>query len=109
MTNRLHALILSIAAHGVRLGNVLGALGLLALAAALVLALSSCSSGPQTPVTTTPLHISVTINAVDGGMVEDSDVLIDRSAASADPQTTGNDNRGVRVDPQTSVSATGPQ
>ena len=131
MTNRLHSLILTPVAFGPPpwLGRTLGALGLLALAAALVLALSSCSSGPQLPITTTPQSIScnynITIGALPGHdasvqspsgadgtagvIVTDNDCNIDRSAASADPQTTGNDNRGVRVDPRTSVSATGPQ
>lgn len=131
MTNRLHSLILTPVAFGPPpwLGRTLGALGLLALAAALVLALSSCSSGPQLPIVTVPMSIScswhVPIGALPdmdasvqspsgadgtaGVIVTDNDCMVDRSSAAAEAETTGNRARDVRVDPQTSVSATGPQ
>lgn len=127
MTNRIHAIVLSIAAHGVRLGNVLGALGLLALAAALVLALSSCSSGPQTAGTgaATSPSCAWTFTAggespADGGatlqLCHDCTIervemscLFDRTTSSPATNQRGVEVDDVRVDPRTSVSATGPQ
>jgi hypothetical protein len=89
-----------------RVGACLGVIGVLLLIAALSL-LGGCSAGPQLPVLTSPINISVTITAADGGSIEDSDVLIDRSSAANDAETTGNRARDVRVDPTvtTSVSA----
>lgn len=84
------------------------ALGVLAAGIAVALSLlSACSAGPQLPVLTSPINISVTITAADGGTVEDSDVLIDRSSAANDAETTGNRARDVTVSPEvtTSVSA----
>lgn len=77
-------------------------IGALLLVASL---LSGCSAGPQLPVLTSPINISVTITAADGGTIEDSDVLIDRSSAASDAETTGNRARDVTVSPSTSVSA----
>lgn len=88
-------------------GDVLGFALLLAALAMLALWTSSCSTGPQLPVTTPVLHISCTWNLQDGGTAEDCDCLVDRSASSAEAQTTGNETGPVEVSPRTSVSATG--
>lgn len=106
-----------------------GGLGLVLLifASALSAAAMGCSTGPQTPVSTTPTHldcgdISVTIvgavpdrdatvvapsstDATAGIVVSDNDCQIDRIRSSADPNTTGNEIGPVEVSPDTDVSA----
>lgn len=63
------------------------ALGVAMVAASLVL--SGCSS--MVPVAaTTPITISCTWQGQDGGTITDNDCYIDRSSASAEPTTTGN-------------------
>lgn len=86
-----------------------GALGLVALILALAVAASmcGCSSGPQLPIVTTPISISCTWNGMDGGAIEDCDCLVDRSSAQAEGNPVGNVVRDVRVDPTTSVQASG--
>lgn len=109
-------------------GAITGLLVLLAVMTAPVL--SGCSAGPQLPVTTVPMSISCswTINTGQGeqqeaatvdsahgtgaqasAVIADSDCLVDRSSAEAAAATTGNDNRGARVDAElpVHVSATG--
>ena len=85
---------------------------------------AGCSAGPQTPISTTPQSIQCRFNvtigslptrdatadtatstdATAGVVIADNDCNIDRSAASASPQTTGNDNRGARVNAQLPVN-----
>lgn len=67
---------------------------------------SSCSSGPQLPIVTTPISISCTWHAPDSGAIEDCDCLIDRASAPT-TSTTGNDARGARVDTAVEVDASG--
>lgn len=103
------------------------ALAVMGLAAivSLLSALAGCSSGPQVPIVTVPMHLSCTWNvdvadaperdaavtapsstdATAGVVVSDNDCSIDRSAASADPTTTGNEVGPVEVSPDTDVSA----
>lgn len=127
MTDRIHSLILTPVAFGPWLGKALGALGLLALAAALGLALSSCSSGPQTAGTgaATSPSCAWTFTAggespADGGatlqLCHDCTIervemscLFDRTTSSPATNQRGVEVDDVRVDPRTSVSATGPQ
>lgn len=80
---------------------------LIALGTALFAAmfLTGCSAGPQTPIVTTPMHISCTWNLQDGGTAEDCDCLIDRSSAESGSEATGNRVRDVTVSPDTDVSA----
>lgn len=104
----------------------LGLAGVLAILGALSL-VAGCSAGPQLPVTATPQNISCTWNVrigtvpdddasieapsgtdgTAGVIVSDNDCSIDRSAASADPRTTGNDNRGARVDAELPITVSG--
>lgn len=65
---------------------------------------AGCSTGPQMPVLTTPLTISCTWHAQDGGTATDNDCLIDRSSADTAAQTTGNEVDDVQVSPETDVS-----
>src|SRR5690606_19883119 len=130
VTNRLHSLILTPVAFGPPpwLGRTLGALGLLALAAALTLALSSCSSGPQTAGTGAATSPSCAWNFTAGGESPperagapamfclnctidrvDMSCLFDRTTSSPATNQRGVEVDDVRVDPRTSVSATGPQ
>ncbi len=69
---------------------------------------SGCSSGPQLPVVTTPIHISCTWNgAPDGGTIEDCDCLIDRSSAAPATATTGVQTETRDVAPSVSVPVGG--
>jgi len=69
--------------------------------------LAGCSVGPQLPVITIPVNVSCTWNAPDGGALEDNDCLVENVSPATTQDTTGNDNRGARVDAElsTSVSA----
>lgn len=80
---------------------------LLAITVGAAITLGACSSGPQLPVTTTPMSISCTWNCGDGGTCEDCDCMIDRSSADSTAETTGNRARDVSVSPtlDTNVSA----
>lgn len=104
----------------------LGLAGVLAILGALSL-VAGCSAGPQLPVTATPQNTScnytITIGAIPsddasivapsgtdgtaGVIVSDNDCSIDRIAASADPTTVGNDNRGARVDAELPITVSG--
>ena len=87
--------------------RILALAGLLAIIGAAIVVTaycSGCSAGPQFVTPTTPITITVQLHAIDGGSLEDCDVLIDRSSAESRPQTTGNDNRGARVDAQLPVN-----
>jgi hypothetical protein len=70
-----------------------------------VLALG-CSSGPQLPIVTTPIHISCMWNgAPDGGTIEDCDCLIDRSSAAPATATTGVQTETRDITPSVDVAA----
>lgn len=84
------------------------AIGLLILAAALSVATTACSAGPQLPIVTTPITITCSWTAApDGGHLEDNDCMVDRATSSSAAETTGNRARDVAVTPTvtTSVSA----
>jgi hypothetical protein len=68
---------------------------------------SGCSSGPQLPIVTTPISISCTWHAPDGGTIEDCDCLIDRSSAAPATATTGVQTETRDVAPSVSVPVGG--
>ena len=74
-----------------------------AIALVFFVACSGCSAAAL-PVLASPVTINVTYNAQDGGAIEDSDVLIDRSSAAADAETTGNVVRDVSPTLEADVS-----
>jgi len=71
---------------------------------ALALTLAGCSSGPQLPISTVPQNITITFTATDGGMIEDCDVMLDRSGAGSQQDTLGNRTTTGDITPSVSVA-----
>lgn len=67
---------------------------------------TGCSAGPQLPVITIPVNVSCTWNAPDGSQLEDNDCLVENISPATTTDTTGNDNRGARVDAELSTTVT---
>lgn len=64
---------------------------------------SGCSSGPQLPIVTTPITITCSWTAPDGGSITDSDCMIDRSSSAPSTSTTGVRTETRDISPAVSV------
>lgn len=65
---------------------------------------SGCSSGPQLPIVTVPIHVTCSWSqAPDGGAFSDNDCLVDRISPVASPTTTGVESRDNTVNPRLDV------